>query len=349
MSKMKQTIKSPDCGGEVDNRQYTQRRRRTIDNRARLSIIMMYLAIATLLISPVSGQHHNRLLSMRNNKPNNNIETSEINNHRQLEDLEVTILPSFIQTQLNNNNNTTDQSIDVSTINKKRVVDTNNNNFQPTKSNLRIINGIETSPTRYPYSASLQYSSEHFCGGALIASDVVITAGHCNGALSLGGITYNAVINRHNLQNKKRYNGGGESIRVKKEIRHPQYNPDTVNNDFNLIFLNRAVQDTSIYLKVNPNSAIPQNNKPLTVIGYGDTDIRESISTSSNILMETVVYSQSNLECESSSGVVESEWGPVMTSLKGGITENMICAWNEGSDACQVRLLVCFICVCYGE
>jgi len=348
MSKMKkQTIQIKSlavCGaGDVDNRQYTQRRRRTIDNRSRLSIIMS-LAIATLLISsPVSGQHHNRLLSMRNSK--HDIETSESNNHRQLEDLEVTILPSFIQSQLNNNNNKTaaQSDIDISTINKKRVANTNdNNNFQPTKSNLRIINGIETNPTRYPYSASLQYSSEHFCGGALIASDVVITAGHCNGALSLGGITYNAIINRHNLQNKKRYNGGGESIRVKKEIRHPQYNPDTVNNDFNLIFLNRAVQDTSTYLKVNPNSAIPQKNKPLTVIGYGDTDIRESISTSSNILMETVVYSQSNLECESSSGVVESEWGPVMTSLKGGITENMICAWNEGSDACQVRLVGLF-------
>jgi len=336
MSKLKkQSIRPLVCGGvDVDNRQYTQRRQ--INNRARLSIIMMYLAIATLLISPVSGQHHNRLLSMRNNKPNNNIETSDINNHRQLEDLEVTILPSFIQSQLNSINNTTAQSnIDVSAPNKKRI---DNNNFQPTKSNLRIINGIETSPTRYPYTASLQYSSEHFCGGALIASDVVITAGHCNGALSLGGITYNAVINRHNLQNNKRYNGGGESIRVKKEIRHPQYNPDTVNNDFNLIFLNRAVQDISTYLKVNPNSSIPQNNKPLTVIGYGDTDIRDSISTSSNILMETVVYSQSNIECESSSGVVESEWGPVMTSLKGGITENMICAYSEGSDACQVRL-----------
>ena len=336
MSKMKKPVLCIECG-EVDNRQYTQRRQ--INNRARLSIIVMNLAIATLLIiSPVSGQHHNRLLSLRNSNQNNIIETSENNNHRQLEDLEVTILPSFIQTQLNINNSTAAQSMDVSTINKKRIADdTNIDNFQPTKSNLRIINGIETHPTRYPYSASLQYSSEHFCGGALIASDVVITAGHCNGALSLGGITYNAVINRHNLQNKKRYNGGGESIRVKKEIRHPQYNPDTVNNDFNLIFLNRAVQDTSTYLKVNPNSSIPQNNKPLTVIGYGDTNIDESISTGSNILMETVVYSQSNLECEGSSGVVESEWGPVMTTLKGGITDNMICAWSEGSDACQVR------------
>ena len=87
-------------------------------------------------------------------------------------------------------------------------------------------------------------------------------------------------------------------------------------------------------------------NEELTVIGYGDTDIRDQVSTSSNILMETIVYSQSNLECESSSGIVESEWGPVMTSLKGGITDNMICAYSEGSDACQVRLLVCFNCIC---
>lgn len=41
--------------------------------------------------------------------------------------------------------------------------------------------GSEADPGRYPYAASLQrtQSHSHFCGGTLIAKDLVLTAAHC--------------------------------------------------------------------------------------------------------------------------------------------------------------------------
>jgi secreted trypsin-like serine protease len=46
----------------------------------------------------------------------------------------------------------------------------------------RIIGGSTVSIDRYSYAVSLQDNWGHFCGGALIAKDVVLTAGKLNGA-----------------------------------------------------------------------------------------------------------------------------------------------------------------------
>jgi trypsin len=42
-----------------------------------------------------------------------------------------------------------------------------------------IVGGVEASSGEFPYIVSLQTNS-HFCGGSLISSTVVITAGHCS-------------------------------------------------------------------------------------------------------------------------------------------------------------------------
>lgn len=194
---------------------------------------------------------------------------------------------------------------------------------------------------RYPYAVSLQYAGEPFCGGALIAPDVVITAGHCNGAQSLQGIVYNAVVGRHDL-NKF---WDGESVRLKKEVRHPNYDQETVNNDFNLVFLTRAVQWTDTYLRVNDDGSVPAGPAPsnggagdaVTVVGWGDMDPREDVADASSVLMETEVYAMWNQDCEDTKGLINTQWGLVQTDLSGGITENMLCARADGTDACQVR------------
>jgi trypsin len=47
--------------------------------------------------------------------------------------------------------------------------------------NNRIIGGSQTSSSRYPYAVSIQDDIGHFCGGSLIASDMILTAAHCQG------------------------------------------------------------------------------------------------------------------------------------------------------------------------
>ena len=231
--------------------------------------------------------------------------------------------------------------------------------FQPSP---RIIDGFETSDTRYPYAVSLSYFGEHFCGGALIAPDVVITAGHCNGAglpVMMGGggddsttVSYSVVVGKHDISlfSSNANDDIGEILSVRSEIRHPNYNPETVDNDFNLVFLSDSVsrQTTSVYLRLNNDNSLPYVGSPLTVVGWGDTNADVDITTTSNVLMETVVYSMSNEVCEQSSGFVDASsssssattgWedgGKVLTGLMGGITENMMCAAQAGTDACQV-------------
>lgn len=49
----------------------------------------------------------------------------------------------------------------------------------PQKFGGRIVGGDPTSIEKYPYQASLQYSSTHICGAVVISEDYVVTAAHC--------------------------------------------------------------------------------------------------------------------------------------------------------------------------
>ena len=132
---------------------------------------------------------------------------------------------------------------------------------------------------------------------------------------------------------------------MKKEVRHPLYNEDTVDNDFNLVFLERAVTNVQ-YVELNANDAMPagpvtrnDQGDPLTVVGWGDVDPLEDVATASDVLMETQVFAMTNDECEEAEGMVNSQWGPILTNLREGITDNMLCARADETDACQVSIL----------
>ena len=65
----------------------------------------------------------------------------------------------------------------------------------------RIINGKEATPSRYPYIASLQkITGYHFCGGSIIAPDIVLTAAHCMEGKQDSLDIYHVVVGRHDLK-----------------------------------------------------------------------------------------------------------------------------------------------------
>lgn len=43
----------------------------------------------------------------------------------------------------------------------------------------RIMNGHTAAPGQFPYQVSLRYQNSHFCGGAIIHPNWVVTAYHC--------------------------------------------------------------------------------------------------------------------------------------------------------------------------
>jgi trypsin len=195
----------------------------------------------------------------------------------------------------------------------------------------RVIGGVAAQTRRYPYAVSLQYAGEHFCGGSLIAPDIVLTAGHCNGELSVGIGTYNVVIGRYDLGKQ----WIGESIKVKDEVRHPGYDDITVDNDFNIVVLSQAATKTDVFVNLNVDASLPSVGDTVTVVGWGDTNVAFEVQEPSAILMETNMTSISNTQCENSAGLLNTEFGETWTDMAETLTENMMCAASLGKDACQ--------------
>mmetsp|Transcript_2809 Transcript_2809/g.4360 ORF Transcript_2809/g.4360 Transcript_2809/m.4360 type:complete len:455 (+) Transcript_2809:52-1416(+) len=183
----------------------------------------------------------------------------------------------------------------------------------------RIIGGKEATEGRYSYAVSLQDDVGHFCGGSLIAPDVVLSAAHCAGG------DYKAIIGRHHLKKFE-----GDEMDVKVEMTHPDYDSDTTDNDFMLLFLDSSYTGYVNLVQVSPDTVSEGTNA--TVMGWGDTHKDEEINELATELMEVDVTVMSNDDCERS----ESNERGFEYNYNDQITGNMMCAENLAEkDSCQ--------------
>merc|ERR1712189_65160 len=99
----------------------------------------------------------------------------------------------------------------------------------------RIINGADASSTAIaPYQVSLQQSGSHFCGGTVISTTHVMSAGHCkiNNFLSrftvaLGGIDYRYL---------------DQQLSMSSWVVHPQFTQSNgINYDYSVITVSSAI------------------------------------------------------------------------------------------------------------
>ncbi|EJK74737.1 trypsin-like serine protease [Thalassiosira oceanica] len=180
----------------------------------------------------------------------------------------------------------------------------------------RIIGGTESDPD-HTYVASLQDDIGHFCGGSLIAPDVVLSAAHC------GTDIPKVILGRHDLGKSS----GGEVMTVKEAIKNPRYSTKNDNNDSMLIFLDRASSMKHTEL-VRLGRDFVGEGQHVTVRGWGDTNPSDYRENYPNELMEVEVKTLSNEDCEASKGRD--------FDYDGWITGNMICAEHRlRKDACQ--------------
>jgi len=97
------------------------------------------------------------------------------------------------------------------------------------------------------------------CTGTLIGPNVVITAGHCDA----GGCVDRIFIGNDVSQS-------GRSIKVKKSIRHPGFNSNTLTNDLTLLILNERVTD--IAPRPLAQGAEVDGSPSLQLAGFGLTE-----------------------------------------------------------------------------
>ena len=104
----------------------------------------------------------------------------------------------------------------------------------------RIIGGEQEPVNRYRYMAALTTGGSFFCGGSLIAPNVVLTAGHCAEVLP------DAVI--LNCSDLLQAEDGCESVPVIDQFIFPDYNPSTLENDFAVLILGQNTSSDTVAL-----------------------------------------------------------------------------------------------------
>ena len=160
----------------------------------------------------------------------------------------------------------------------------------------RVINGEEAIDGRYSYAVSIQDSigGRHFCGGSLIAPNIVLSAAHC----MQSEIEVKAVIGRHDLRDTT----DGEEIIVKEQIPHPEYNASTTDNDYMLMILERDATEVTDFVKIHPDYI--GGGQSVNTMGWGETDPRDQVKYPAPILMHTDVDTLTHEECIASAGSV---------------------------------------------
>jgi hypothetical protein len=120
----------------------------------------------------------------------------------------------------------------------------------------RIVGGVATND--FPDCVAVGNAGRWCCTGTLVARNVVVTAGHCQ-----GGCSSRIFIGKNVAL-------PGEIVEVANAVRHPQYGQGGKHHDLTVLILKRDV--TSVSPRKIATSAMVNNVTSVRVVGYGNTD-----------------------------------------------------------------------------
>jgi secreted trypsin-like serine protease len=176
----------------------------------------------------------------------------------------------------------------------------------------KIVGGVVAEPGEFPWAAALfrwhSPSSQwfQFCGGTLIAPDRVLTAAHCRVR-----VTDLVLLGRDDLTTS-----AGEVHEIAAVTSHDAYDPETNDSDISVIQLKVPSEQTTVQLLDNDEATAAGEES--TVIGWGHTE--QGGPGSEKLRKVTIPF---------------VDWNTCNTNYENALTDNMLCAGEEGKDSCQ--------------
>ncbi|KAK6187551.1 hypothetical protein SNE40_005549 [Patella caerulea] len=187
-----------------------------------------------------------------------------------------------------------------------------------------IVGGAEVDPRyKWPWIGSLRRYGSHMCGGSLIKSPAgkhfFVTAAHCTYGTNAN--TLSVKFGSH-FRTDVSSESSAVTLSVSRVINHPNYNPNTIENDISILVLSGTVAESSAISPICYASRDHFDGEECTVIGWGT--LSESGSLASR-LQEASKPILSDSQCSSDLG------------SNSFYSNSMLCSGYAGGgvDACQ--------------
>ncbi|EDS31647.1 trypsin 1 [Culex quinquefasciatus] len=152
----------------------------------------------------------------------------------------------------------------------------------------RIVGGFEVDIKDVPYQVSLRSFGSHICGGSIISKRWILTAAHCASSADRPKETIRV--------GSSEKGSGGQILKLKRIVQHPQYDGSIIDYDFSLLELAEELELDDSHTTI----ALPEQDEPVTdgaicrVSGWGNT---QSSAQSNKFLRATDVPSVNQDKC----------------------------------------------------
>lgn len=205
----------------------------------------------------------------------------------------------------------------------------------------RIFNGRQAKPGQFPYFASIKRYGKHYCGGALVSTNMVITAAHCVSGKDIFGEPVKYPLDDYLIRigcyrQDEPLSDACVQRRIRRAIIHPMWDGEVGSFSADLAMLELSDTVESITpIEVAEEAKVGEHG---TIPGFGETEIGGMDGDSPNTLRyveQTIDFINGSLlttlsdvkgACNGDSG------GPLVTTTDG---EKIAAIVVFGTDACD--------------